>query len=90
MLNLVRDMRRDLGLSMLFISHNLAVVRYVADRVAVMHDGEIVEHGPTAQVLGAPRHEYTRHLLAALPGAGRRTSSDTGTTPPTSILKEQT
>ncbi|GAA4981991.1 peptide/nickel transport system ATP-binding protein [Nonomuraea thailandensis] len=89
-LNLVRDMRRDLGLSMLFISHNLAVVRYVADRVAVMHNGEIVEHGPTAQVLGTPRHEYTRHLLAALPGAAHRTSRDTGTTPPTPILKEQT
>ncbi|GAA4588279.1 ABC transporter ATP-binding protein [Planotetraspora phitsanulokensis] len=68
-LNLIRDMRRDLGLSMLFISHNLAVVRYVADHVAVLHNGRIVEFGPTAQVLGAPRHDYTRHLLAALPGA---------------------
>ncbi|MBO3746092.1 ABC transporter ATP-binding protein [Streptosporangiaceae bacterium NEAU-GS5] len=67
-LNLVRDMQRELGLSMLFISHNLAVVRYVAGRVAVMYGGEIVEQGPAAQVLGAPRHEYTRHLLAAVPG----------------------
>ncbi|WP_061293034.1 ABC transporter ATP-binding protein [Herbidospora cretacea] len=64
-LNLIRDMRRDLGLSMLFISHDLAVVRYVADHVAVLHDGEIVEQGPTARVLGDPRHDYTRHLLAA-------------------------
>jgi peptide/nickel transport system ATP-binding protein len=89
-LNLVRDMRRDLGLSMLFISHNLAVVRYVADRVAVMHNGEIVEHGPTAQVLGTPRHDYTRHLLAALPGAARRTPGDPGATPLIPISKEQT
>ncbi|MBF8184446.1 ABC transporter ATP-binding protein [Nonomuraea sp. K274] len=80
-LNLVRDMRRELGLSMLFISHNLAVVRYVSGHVAVMYGGEIVEYGPTAQVLGAPRHEYTRHLLAALPGAARRTSPETGETP---------
>ncbi|WP_459800751.1 ABC transporter ATP-binding protein [Herbidospora sp. RD11066] len=63
-LNLIRDMRRDLGLSLLFISHDLAVVRYVSDSVAVLHDGHIVEHGPTAQVLGAPQHPYTRHLLA--------------------------
>ncbi|MEW9556261.1 ABC transporter ATP-binding protein [Nonomuraea sp. NPDC050783] len=90
-LNLVRDMRRELGLSMLFISHNLAVVRYVADRVAVMHDGQIVEHGPATQVLGAPRHEYTRHLLAALPGAARRASGDTDATPLTpTVAKEQT
>ncbi|MFC6082711.1 ABC transporter ATP-binding protein [Sphaerisporangium aureirubrum] len=65
-LNLIRDMRRDLGLSMLFISHNLAVVRYVADHVAVLHAGQIVEYGPTAMVLGAPQHDYTRHLLAAV------------------------
>ncbi|GIH22652.1 hypothetical protein Aph01nite_09620 [Acrocarpospora phusangensis] len=81
-LNLVRDMRRDLGLSMLFISHNLAVVRYVADHVAVLYAGEIVEYGPTAQVLGAPRHEYTRTLIDAIPGPGRSAHTMT--------LKEQT
>ncbi|MFF4122811.1 ABC transporter ATP-binding protein [Microbispora rosea] len=74
-LNLVREMRRELDLSLLFISHNLAVVRYVADRVAVMYDGEIVEHGPTTQVLGSPQHEYTRHLLTAVPGAAHRASA---------------
>ena len=53
-LNLVREMQRELGLSMLFISHNLAVVRYVASQVAVIEGGRIVEHGPTAEVLGRP------------------------------------
>ncbi|MQA95260.1 MAG: ATP-binding cassette domain-containing protein [Streptosporangiales bacterium] len=67
-LNLVRDLRRRLGLSVLFISHNLAVVRYVADSIAVMYLGRIVEYGPTHQVLADPQHPYTRDLLAAIPG----------------------
>lgn len=66
-LNLIRELQAELGLSMLFISHNLAVVRYVASRVAVMHDGRIVEEGPTADVLGDPQDEYTRELLSAIP-----------------------
>ena len=66
-LNLVRELQAELGLSMLFISHNLAVVRYVATSVAVMREGRIVGHGPASQVLETPEHPYTRELLAAVP-----------------------
>ena len=66
-LNLVRRLQAELGTSMLFISHNLAVVRYVSTEIAVMYLGRIVEHGPTAEVLADPQHPYTRDLLAAVP-----------------------
>ena len=78
-LNLVRELQRELGLSMLFISHNLAVVRYVADDVAIMLRGQVVEQGPAARVLTEPRHEYTRALLDAVPGH-RLTASPQGST----------
>ncbi|NUP62795.1 MAG: ABC transporter ATP-binding protein [Nonomuraea sp.] len=66
-LNLVRELQRELGLTMLFISHNLAVVRHVSDRVAVMHRGRIVESGPVDEVLSAPADPYTRTLLESVP-----------------------
>ncbi|MEU4575665.1 ABC transporter ATP-binding protein [Nonomuraea sp. ATR24] len=66
-LNLVRSLRDRLGLPILFISHNLAVVRYVCDEVAVMHRGRLVEHGPTEDVVGSPGQDYTRTLLEAVP-----------------------
>ncbi|MBM2614984.1 ABC transporter ATP-binding protein [Actinoplanes sp. LDG1-06] len=69
-LNVVRDLQRELRLTMLFISHNLAVVRYVSDIVAVMRHGRIVEYGPVEQVLMDPQHEYTRELLEAVPRPG--------------------
>ena len=71
-LNLLRELQAGLGLSMLFISHNLAVVRYVSDRIVVMRGGEIVEEGDTDQVVENPREEYTRTLLDAVPVLGRR------------------
>lgn len=80
-LNLVREVQRRLALSMLFISHNLAVVRYVSDVVAVMYLGRIVEAGPAAQVLTDPKHPYTRDLLAAAPSARRNLLDDAGDDP---------
>ncbi|GIH62530.1 ABC transporter ATP-binding protein [Microbispora siamensis] len=70
-LNLLSDLRRDLGLTLLFITHDLAVARQVADRVYVMHRGRVVETGPVGDVLGAPTHEYTQRLLASVPAATR-------------------
>jgi peptide/nickel transport system ATP-binding protein len=66
-LNLLRDLQGRLGLTYLFVSHDLAVVRYMAPRVAVMHRGRVVETGTREDVFGAPSHEYTRALMAAVP-----------------------
>jgi peptide/nickel transport system ATP-binding protein len=71
-LNLFMQLRKDLGLTYLFISHDLGVVRHVSDRIAVMYLGRIVELGPTAQVYDAPKHPYTKALLAELPRLDRR------------------
>ena len=69
-LNLFLDLRRDLGLTCLFISHDLNVVRHVSDRVAIMYLGRIVESGEAARVYAAPGHPYTRALLASSPRLG--------------------
>jgi peptide/nickel transport system ATP-binding protein len=66
-LNLLLDLRQTRGIGLLFISHDLAVVRYLCSRVLVMRNGEVVEEGTTEAVLGDPRHPYTRSLVAAVP-----------------------
>ncbi len=66
-LNLLADLQVKLGLTYLFIAHDLAVVRHVADRTAVMFEGTIVEQGPTGRVFADPRHPYTRALLSSIP-----------------------
>ena len=66
-LNLLKDLQRDFGLTYLFISHDLAVVRTMADEIAVMNQGRLVEVGPAEQVYSSPKDEYTRALFAAVP-----------------------
>jgi oligopeptide transport system ATP-binding protein len=79
--NLLSDLIRDLGLTFVLISHDLGVVRHVADRVAVMYLGRIVEEGPADAVLSAPKHPYTRALLAAVPGHGTKAPPIEGDVP---------
>jgi len=71
-LELLMRLRRELGLSLIFITHDLAVVAQVADRLAVMYAGRVVEEGPTMEVLRRPRHPYTEGLLRASPQLSRR------------------
>jgi oligopeptide transport system ATP-binding protein len=66
-LNLLKDLQRDFGLTYLFISHDLAVVRTMADEIAVMNNGKLVEFGPAEQVYSNPKDEYTKALFAAVP-----------------------
>lgn len=68
--NLIRDLQQQMGLTLLFISHNLAVVRYISDYVAVMRHGELLEFGAADAVLSEPDHPYTRELLDSVPALG--------------------
>jgi peptide/nickel transport system ATP-binding protein len=70
-LDLLCDLQRRLGLTMILISHDLSVIRHMCDRVAVMHDGRIVELADNERLYSEPRDPYTRELLAAVPAARR-------------------
>ena len=72
-LQLLLDLRRERALTLLFITHDIGVVEYLSDTTAVMHEGKIVEAGPTMRVCGAPEHPYTRRLIAAVPRLARGT-----------------
>ncbi|AUL99949.1 ABC transporter ATP-binding protein [Rhodocyclaceae bacterium] len=80
LLNLMRELQCELGLAYLFITHNLAVVDYLADEIAVMYLGRIVERGETRRVLASPAHPYTRMLLDAVPGIDGGTQQHGSTT----------
>jgi len=71
-LNLLRELQADLGLSILFISHNLAVVRYISDEICVMRNGRLIEAGATEALLSRPADPYTQDLLDAVPVLGKR------------------
>ena len=70
-LDMFKPLKRDRGIAMLYITHDIATARYVAEETAVIYGGRIVEIGPTATIIDAPRHPYTRLLLAAVPEIGR-------------------
>ncbi len=80
-LGMLKALRASTGMAMLFITHDLSVVAKVADRVAVMYAGRIVETGPTGRLFDSPRHPYTRGLLLSRPGYRRRGEGLTGTSP---------
>ena len=73
-LNLLRDLQEEFGLAYLFISHDMAVIHHLCDRIAVMHAGKIVETGPRDAVVHDPQHDYTRRLLSAVPEIDPRAS----------------
>jgi peptide/nickel transport system ATP-binding protein len=75
-IDLIRRLKDERGVAFLVITHDIATASHLADDIAIMFAGQIVEQGPTASVIGAPQHPYSKLLLAALPGSGRRTDKE--------------
>jgi ABC-type oligopeptide transport system ATPase subunit len=73
-IDLLRSLQKDLGISILFISHDLAVVRWLANRVAVLYQGELCEIGTVTEIYAPPFHPYTKALLDAVPEIGKRSA----------------
>ena len=71
-LNLLADLQQEMGLSYLFISHDMAVIHHICDRIAVMYNGKIVEEGSRDEIINSPKHPYTQALLSAVPEADPR------------------
>lgn len=71
-LEMIRDIQQQMGSSVLFVTHDMSVHAYLADRLGIMYAGRLVEEGPTREILRAPQHPYTRHLVASLPRIGDR------------------
>jgi oligopeptide/dipeptide ABC transporter ATP-binding protein len=71
-LNMLKDLQRETGVALLFVTHNLGIVAKMCDRVAVMYAGRIVEQGPVREIFKAPRHPYTQALLSSIPKIGSR------------------
>jgi peptide/nickel transport system ATP-binding protein len=67
-LNLLNDLKKEFGFTSIFISHDLSVVRYISDRIMVMHKGKIIESGAADEVYFSPKNDYTRQLIDAIPG----------------------
>lgn len=80
-LDLLEELQRDLGMAVLFVTHDLGVVARVANRVVVLYAGRVMERGPVGRIFDAPAHPYTRALLACLPGRGRENGSIPGELP---------
>lgn len=89
-LNLIKNLQEKLKISVIFISHDLAVVAGVADRVLVMKDGQIVEQGSTEEIFQRPQHDYTRKLLAAIPKGGKAANLNERQTPLLEVNKLRT
>jgi peptide/nickel transport system permease protein len=85
-LDLLADLKRDTGMSLIFITHSLGVVSEIADRVLVMYAGQMVEEGPVAEVFARPLHPYTRALLAAVADGGNKPAAIPGMVPPPHAL----